>query len=105
MSRYRNPPSGVRLLAGLWLGLACLTARADDHDRIRELVAAGRIRPLAQILDRALAQHPGQVLEAELETRHGRYVYEIEILDRNGRVRERCFDARTGEALKAEPED
>ncbi len=92
-------------LAGL-LCLACVaTARADDHERIRELVEAGRILPLERILEQARRRLPGRVLETELETRQGRYVYEIEILDRDGHVRELLFDARTGAFLAEEPED
>ena len=95
---------------GWRIGLLCLaflvtSVRADDHERIRELVEAGRILPLEQILERARQRLPGRVLETELETRQGRHVYEIEILDRNGRVRELLFDARTGAFLAEERED
>jgi len=92
------------------LGLLCLAlftrpVQADDHERIRALVEAGRILPLEQILERARQRLPGRVLETELETREGRHIYEIEILDRHGRVRELRFDARTGAFLQEERED
>ena len=91
-------------------GLLCLAlfvtpVQADDHGRIRELVEAGRILPLEQILERARQRLPGRVLETELEIREGRHIYEIEILDRYGHVRELQFDARTGAFLKEEQED
>lgn len=56
------------------------------------------VMPLSQLL-----QHPDLVgkrlLEVELEREHGRMVYELEILDSNGRVYERYYDAVSGEPL------
>jgi uncharacterized membrane protein YkoI len=52
----------------------------------RKLRDAGAILPLEQIIQRARAVNPGEVIETELECKHGRYVYEVEILDQAGQV-------------------
>lgn len=72
---------------------------SSDHDVAQTLRAGGNIRPLTEILTRAeLADM--RVLEVELEREHGRMVYELELLDANGRVHERYYDASTGEPLE-----
>lgn len=74
------------------------SALADqDHDRARRLLESGEIMPLEQLLGRI--KPGGRVLEVELESEHGRHVYEIEYLDTYGEVHEGYFDARTGEVL------
>ncbi len=78
--------------------------RGGDHDDAREAYEHGEALPLAQILPQALRTVPGEVLEVELEREHGRLVYEIEILARNGRVRKVILDARTGAVLGVEDE-
>ena len=69
----------------------------DDHYRARELSESGEIMPLEQLLEKI--QGYGRVLEVDLESEHGRHVYEIEFLDSEGKVRERYFDASSGELL------
>lgn len=90
------------LLATLLLG-AALPAAADDHARARRLREAGEILPLQQIL--AGLGPDVRVLEVELEQADGRYLYEVEVLDRQGEVWEYRYDARNGELLGKEHED
>ena len=52
----------------------------------------------------ATAQHPGRVVEVELERKGAAHVYEIEILDAGGEVWELKYDARTGALLGEETE-
>jgi uncharacterized membrane protein YkoI len=66
---------------------------------------AGDILTLEQILELARQQHPGRVLETELERKGERYIYEVELLDDSGEVWEMKFDASTGKLLKEEQED
>lgn len=77
----------------------------DDHNRARELRESGEILPLETILAQVLANNMGRVLEVELKHKHGRYVYELEIVDAQGMVWELVFDAHTGRQLKRERED
>lgn len=83
------------------------TSRASDDDReaARKLLQSGEILPLETILQKARALQPGQVLEVEFETKRGRYLYELEILDEAGVVYELKLDARNGELVKRERED
>ena len=61
--------------------------------------------PLEAVLEKARALHPGQVLEVELEDKRRGYVYEVELLDEQGRVWEMKFDAHTGELLRKKQEN
>lgn len=99
---------GAALLAGMAATtfFALPSARAgDDHAKAARLRDAGEILPLERIVERAREQHPGRVLETELEDKRGRYVYEVELLDESGSVWEMKFDARTGALLEQELED
>lgn len=73
-----------------------------DHERARRAVIAGEILPLSVIIERLATTHPGQVLEAELEREHGRWVYEIRLLAADGRRRRLEVDAASGRVLDPE---
>ena len=45
-------------------------------------------------------EHPGQVLEVELEQEDGRWVYEVKLLQAGGRLMKLELDAGTGAVLK-----
>lgn len=91
--------------AALAILLAAGFALADDHDRVRELRNTGDILPLEMILEAQQTDYPGRILEVELESEDGRYVYEIEVLQPGGEVIELLYDARTGELIRMERED
>lgn len=87
--------------AGMLAALVTALAGADDLERVRAFRAAGEIVPLSRILDMLHALEPtARVVEAELEREGGRWIYEIEFLDGERRLRERIFDARTGRPLE-----
>lgn len=87
-------------------GVNVLVAAAEeDHVTARKLRESGQILPLEQIIERARARQPGEILETELERKRGGYVYEIEILGSDGWVWEMKFDARTGELIELERDD
>lgn len=95
-----------QLLTGLLLS-ALIGANVwadDDHERARDLVTRGEIMSLAELLQQIDSVEGGKLrlLEAELETKKERLVYELEFIDEQGVVRELLFDARTGEALGEE---
>lgn len=90
---------GLVLVSGAATFTAVPQATAsDDHDKARMLRDAGEIVPLSVILQRP-ELGDARVLEAELEREDGRMVYELEVLDPDGRVREWYFDAASGEPL------
>ncbi|UZE22113.1 PepSY domain-containing protein [Pseudomonas sp. B21-056] len=76
-------------------------ARDLDQDEALQLRQQGVILPLEQLLQQALDLHPGaKLLEAELEEKHGVYIYEVELLDTDGVVRELDLEAASGRLLK-----
>lgn len=96
---------GLRLLPLALLAAGLYTAAAladDDHERVRRLRQAGDILPLGDILQRAQLARPGRVIEVELEQEHGRYLYELEVLDQQGQLWELHYDARSGKKLTEE---
>ncbi len=94
----------ILFLIGMILGGAAF-ADDRDHDRALRAVEDGRILPLKSILDRALVDFPGQMIEAELEDEGGKLVYEITILSVEGRVLKVLYDAQSGTLLKAKSRD
>ena len=76
-----------------------------EHDTVRAIKQRGDILSLERILQDARAPHAGRVLESELKQQDGRYIYEVELVDDQGRVWEMKFDARTGEVLREKQGD
>ena len=77
----------------------------DDYLEARRLVESGDVMSLQSILDKYRTDYPGRVIEVELEEKHGQIIYEIEIVDDRGEVRELYINARNGELLKVKVED
>ena len=100
-------PIHGRLGVAAVLAATLINAVADDigHEEARRLRKEGVILPLEEIVARASARWPGQVIETELEHEDGRYVYEIELLGTDARIREIEYDASTGEVIKFELDD
>ncbi len=70
----------------------------DDHERARRLQESGVIVPLEKVVAKVRASYPdSKVLEAELKDKEYGLIYEIEIVDKVGVVRELYFNARSGE--------
>lgn len=76
--------------------------KARELAAIRAAVRRGELLPLPRIMELAQARVPGDVVKTELESKHGRLIYEVKILTRNGRVQEVKLDARTGRILRVE---
>lgn len=97
------PSNWTRLLIAGLLCCACgiALARGDDHEQARAALQAGEILPLPVLLERVAREQPGQVLEVELERDHedGRWLYELKLLQPEGRVVKLKVDARTGAVL------
>ena len=105
--------SMFRIFAIALLVFLPLAAQADDdhdedHEERRNLNAAierGEILPLTEILSRTKGRIEGRVVEIEFEHEHGRPLYEIYVLRKDGRRLEYEIDARTGEILALEDGD
>lgn len=93
------------VLTALWASLWAMPveAREDrDHDRARTAVQAGEVLPLATLLERVQRRHPGQVLEVELERDHGRWIYELKLLQPGGQLLKLEVDAATAQVLQVQ---
>lgn len=111
----RRPPGSRPMHSRLRAGIVVLVAgcclppvQADsDADRARRLVQQGAILPLEEILPLVRAARPGTLIELELhyEREHDAHVYEMEILDADGRLWEVELDATTGTLIEVEPDD
>lgn len=89
------------LVIALWVGIGSAN---DDHIRARKLMERGEILPLEQLLESLPGNRQWRLLEAELEEEDGVIIYELELLDEEGRVRELKYDARSGVLLSDEGE-
>lgn len=79
--------------------MSMVEADSGDHERARRAVQAGEVLPLREVLARVEVDHPGQVMELELEREDGMWLYEIKILQPGGFLIELEVDARDGRVL------
>lgn len=99
--RLRSPPFLSTLAVVLAMVLTSPPAFADsEQDRARAAVHAGKVLPLKTLLERLEREHPGQVLEVELEQDDGRWIYEIKLLQPGGRLVKLELDAASGAVLQ-----
>jgi len=89
----------------LLLSLSATLADDDDHQRARQLVESGSILPLEQLMERVVKDRNWRLLEVELEQEGEQLIYEIELLDEQGRVRKLRFDAVSGEPVARGDDD
>lgn len=95
-----------RVLAVLMILMLPLWVMADnDHERARALHESGKIVALEQILENVREEYPGRLLEIKLEQEDDKVIYEVELLDAEGRVWELELDAVTGKLLKRKQDD
>ena len=95
----------VLVLAVLLLS-APVQARELHQDEVLRLHQSGAVLGLEQVLQSALGRYPGaELLEAELEEKHGQYRYDIELLTVDGVARELDVDARDGRILRDKEDD
>jgi len=70
-----------------------------EADEVRHIQGTDQLLPLEAVIAKAKKRHDGRLIEAELKSLDGWDVYEIEILDEEGKVWETYFDAKTGKVL------
>lgn len=73
-----------------------------DHDRALQAVREGEIMPLEKVLTLVRARYNGVVVHTRLEREDGAWVYELKIVDLNGRMREIYVNAKTGKPINIE---
>lgn len=101
-----SAPAPSRRRACLLAALVVLAAPGawagddKDQDRVRDAVRAGEVMPFDTLRERLRRSHPGDVLELDLEQEHGRWIYEVKLLQPDGRIVKLEVDARSGEVLR-----
>ncbi len=71
----------------------------DDHNQARAALESGQVLPLKTVLERLEREHPGNVLEVELERKSSGWVYEIKLLEPGGQLTRIKLDAQTAQIL------
>lgn len=107
-----------RLLALCLAAPLAAFGHGHDQDIATRLKAAGLVIPLQQVLDQVAKDYPGQVLKVELEDDDDacegkdrsqpcepRWVYELKILQSEGRVIKLEIDARDGQVVSMRQRD
>jgi uncharacterized membrane protein YkoI len=93
-------PSLMPVLTAAIASVSGLNAiHGSDFEEAFRLREGEEILPLEELLHHLGLGPDVRILEIENEFEHGRRVYEIEYLDRGGRIREVLIDADTGEVL------
>lgn len=88
-------------IVGLLFALGS-SAWADDKEaKITDLVKDATVT-IDQAIKTASEKVPGTVVEAELEKKHGKTVWEVEVLGADGNVTEVQIDAGTGAVIDTE---
>ena len=95
--RLRRLLPGVLLLCAL--GAGGEPAVHEDHDLARQALESGQVLPRATVLGKLAHEAPGQVLKVEFEREDGRFIYEIRLLQNDGRMAKLKVDAVDGRVL------
>lgn len=85
------------LATGLVAGFAAPAWSGKHGDLLKDAKI-----PIDQAIKTALEKVPGSAVEAELEKKHGKAVWEVEIVGADGKVTEVHIDAATGEVIDTE---
>ena len=73
----------------------------DKEGKIADLVKDAKVT-IDQAIKTALEKVPGTAVEAELETKHDKTVWEVEVVGADGNVTEVHIDAATGTVIDTE---
>lgn len=90
-------------LAASLTGGVVLTAQAQDlrPADIVKLANDGTIKPFDQLDKIATDLHPGSTIrDADIDNKHGRILYEVELVDAQGVEWDIDIDAKTGEVVQ-----
>ena len=85
----------------LVLGSPAWSDKEEDDGDIAALAKDSKIS-IDQAIKTASKKVPGTVVEAELEKKHGKTIWEVEVLGADGKVTEVHIDAATGAVIDTE---
>jgi uncharacterized membrane protein YkoI len=89
------------LAFSLLVGSSTVAWSDDKEGHIADLVKDAKVTA-EQAIKTAMDKVPGTVVEAELEKKHGKTVWEVEILGADGKVTEVHIDAANGTVIDTE---
>jgi len=75
---------------------------ANEYDRIRDFVKAGKLLPLTAIKAQVAGRWPGEIVDVSVSHEHDAISYELRILGANGRMIEVEINAANGAILEVE---
>lgn len=103
MNTRRTAPLRRLTLLSLWvyaLGAGgTLQADERDYDLARQALEQGQALPLRSVLDTVERDYQGQVLKVEFEHDGGRFIYEIRLLQNDGRMAKLKVNAVDGQVI------
>jgi uncharacterized membrane protein YkoI len=107
MNVSRQAAAMIVLIAGfLAIGTPAWSGKDGKHemDETKEAVELSKTAKVTidQAVKTATEKLPGKVIEAELEKKHGKGVWEVEIVGADGKVTEIHVDADTGAVIDME---
>jgi uncharacterized membrane protein YkoI len=73
----------------------------EEEANVTDLVKDAKVT-IDQALKTASEKAPGTIVEAELEKKHGKTVWEVEVIGADGHVTEVHIDAASGEVIDTE---
>lgn len=76
-----------------------LQAGERDHDAARQALEQGKVLPLRTVLEKVERDYQGQAIKIEFEHDGGRFIYEIRLLQNDGRIVKLEVDAVNGKVL------
>jgi len=89
----------VLAMLTMFVGAGSIMASSNDHDLARAALASGEILPLSAILSKLEKDHPGQIIEVELESEKGQWIYEIKLLQKDGLRQKLKVDAKSADVI------
>lgn len=100
-----------KLIATVALAVNTLTVSTvlasgnDDHERARQALQSGQILPLRTVLETLERNHPGKVLEVELEQKDGLWIYTVKLLQADGQLVKLMLDAKSAVIFEQKSRD
>ena len=85
----------------LVVGISTAVWSDEKERKVADLVKDAKVTA-EQAIKTAMEKVPGTVVEAELEKKHGKTVWEVEILGADGKVTEVHIDAADGTVIDTE---
>lgn len=93
----------ILLAAGTLAAAGIAFGDEKEKNGKAEMAAAAKVT-IDQALKTASDKVPGKVIEAELETKHNKLVWDIEVVTAQNKVMEVHIDANTGAVIDVEEE-